>query len=202
MKWPQYLLALAWPLAIWLLVTVLGAACNLFALQHLQASRQHVLQGHARIVQQQAHTRQALQQAQVHRLYQQHASHWQEIGLSDPANPDAWRDAIYHMQQSSGLPHVRYVLKSTQLDASKDWPTSHLPAPLALQTTPVALFISGEHEGAALQWLQQLHTHYAEALIIRRCEWVVSEDQQTIEAQCLLHWIHLPFALHEAGHRS
>ncbi len=193
MKWHQYLRALGWPLAMWLLVTMLGVAGNLVALQRLQASKQQLLQRHAQLLQQQARTRQALQHAQVHRLYQQHARHWREIGLSKPADPEAWRDAIYQIQQSSELPHVRYVLKSTLHDASQHWPASHLPASLGLQITPVELSISGTHEGDTLQWLQQLHTHYAEALIVRACEWVVAEDQQAIEATCLLHWMHLPF---------
>lgn len=202
MKWHQYLRALGWPLAVWLLVTMLGVAGNLVALQRLQAIRQQLLQGHAHILQQQTRSRESLQHAEVYRLYQLHARHWRDIGLSKPTDPAAWRDVIYHMQQSAALPHVRYVLKSTLHDASQHWPASHLPAPLGLQITPVELSISGTHEGDALQWLQQLHTHYAEALMVRACEWIVSEDPQTIEAQCLLHWVHLPFALHEKGHLS
>ncbi|MDP8567861.1 hypothetical protein [Methylophilus aquaticus] len=187
------LVALRWPLGIWLLVTLLAVAGNVVALQRLLGTRQQLVQLNVHLLQQQAHTRQTQQHGQLYTFYQQRAQHWREIGLSATADPLAWQDATYQIQQVSRLPHVRYTLKSTLYDASQHWPAPRLPAPLGLQITPAVISSVGMHEAELLQWLQQLQEYYAEALIVRECTWILSDNQTAVESQCLLHWMHLPF---------
>lgn len=195
-----WLRALCGPLLLWLVVSLLVLGATIIQHMHLKAVRQQSMQLRHQLVRQQAALEHARQDAQTYAVYQQHAEHWLDIGLRTSSDADSWRQTMYHLQQSSALPHVRYILQRTVNDAQQ-WPGTTPPALLPLQITPVELFLSTTHEDDALHWLQQLQARYAEALIVRMCEWALSEKQLTVEAHCLLHWIHLPFAL-PTGHTT
>ncbi len=187
-----WLLALRGPLLLWLVASLLVLGATVFQHMHLTAIRQQSVQLRHQLAGQQATLEHARLDAQTYAFYQQHAKHWLDIGLRTPSDADSWRQTMYRLQQSSALPHVRYILQRTVNDAQQ-WPGTTPPALLPLQVTPVEMFLSTTHEDDALQWLQQLQARYAEALMVRMCEWTLSEKQHTIEAHCLLHWMHLPF---------
>lgn len=58
--------------------------------------------------------------------------------------------------------------------------------------TPMKLRWSVSNESDVLDWLQQLKRSYAGSMLIRSCQWEVSDMAETIAAECELSWFDFP----------
>ena len=191
----DYWMALRGYLSIWLLINILGLGLlGFYFFSQAEVNDQHILLRQQLASIQQSASLYASYQQDV-AFFQSRHLHWQQQDMAQSASARRWISTWPTLQQQGKLPHMQYEIQPAvtcdHQNCSHFWP-AEMPPGLSMIVTPIKLRWSVSNESDVLDWLQQLKRSYAGSMLIRSCQWEVSDMAETIAAECELYWFDFP----------
>lgn len=191
----SYWQALRWHLLAWVLIILSGSVATGIYLFHYSTLENELLQVQQQLrTEQQKITQESAYQKDIG-FFLSHKDLWRQLGLDSAADPSLWIDDWHVLQLQSQLPHMQYDI---QPSTACEGLTCHQFLPVAnvngasMTITPVNMRWSVRHESDILNWLQLLQHKYAGMLLVRGCQWSVTESAALIDAHCELQWFNFP----------
>lgn len=192
----RYWLALNWSFIVWLAIAFLGLVqgCVYFFSQS-ELNEQLVQLEH----QMHATKQQVLERAKYQQdiaFYQSHSAHWQQQGLTQPANPNQLIAEWAALQQEWALPHMQFDIQPSMScegqACSQYWSGDISAFGLSMTITPVKLRWVVANETEVIDWLEKLQHQYQGMLRVRSCTWSLGEAADSIVAECELQLFNFP----------